>query len=136
MEGTKEKKETFNLAIWVLLLTGAGMIDGIQSVLTPTGIGLIVSIVLDFVTAVILFTIFFFGGIRDKKVLFSVLAGLGLGVFSAGMLPSWVADVGFAWLVTDGKEKISSVPVVGETAGKAITIVASKKSGKLPPKLD
>ena len=130
MEGNNKNKK-LDTATWVLLATGAGIVDATQAALTPTVVGAVVSAGLDIFTGIVLLTIFIFNGIKDKKVMFSVVGGLTLGLFSLGILPTWIADVGYAWFVTDGAKTIGNVPVIGEAAEKAVEL-SKKVGGEIP----
>ncbi len=138
-EKQQDQKQIFSPAIWILLALAAGTIDLLQIFLTAIsimtfGLGTILSIILDFIFSMTLFSIFFFGGIRNKVVLGSVLAGLGIGVFSAGAMPAWIVDIGFAWILTDGRGSFGQIPLVGNLGNKLISTASQVSSGKIPLK--
>lgn len=123
---SENREEKLNSAVWLLLGTGAVMIDFAQVALDAFVIGFVLNIFIDIFVGLSLAFFFAINKMLDLKLAVSLLLGFALDFISAGILPAWSADIAYAWLVTDGSSKLGKVPVVGEAVEKAAKTALKK----------
>ncbi len=125
----------FSPTAWFLLGLATAMIDTVQIGVDALGAAFagigeipaqIVNVFIDIVVGLSLFFLFLSKGMLDWKLTVSIVLGFLVDFFTLGIFPAWTADVGYAWLITDGAKTLGAIPIVG---GVAQTALAAKLSG-------
>jgi len=104
--------------VWAMLFTAMIIVDLLQVALDAVVIGFLANILIDVVVGPSLALFFYLRGMLDKKLTISLILGFALDWLSLGILPTWTADIAYAWLVTDGSKTIGKVTGAEETAKK------------------
>lgn len=96
-----EKKEKPSLAVWVLLISAAGIIDlaqvGIDGITFMT-LGPIINVIIDIFVGITLAFIYYKIGIADKVNMIILIGGFLVDAFTGGGLPAWSLEIAVTWL--------------------------------------
>lgn len=114
-----EQEQKLNIAIWVILATGAGIIDAAQIGLEALLIGTVLNPLIDIFVGLSLGTFFLVKGMLNWQTGLSIFGGFAVDFISDGILPAWVLDIGIVWLQTDGSKQLGKIPFIGEKARQA-----------------
>jgi hypothetical protein len=127
------KEEKLSTPAWVLLLVGAAILDLFQAGIaigTLGTFGTLINVLIDINVGLSLALFFFYKNMLDWKVGLSVIFGFAADFITIGIAPSWLLDILYVWMVTDGAKMMNLAPVIGEAAQKAALTIMSK--GKNP----
>jgi hypothetical protein len=102
-------------AEWGLLFTGAGFLDLIQPVLDAMVVGFVANLLIDIVVGLSLAWFFHTKGVLDRKLAISLMLAFGADFITLGIMPTWIADIGYAWIVTEGVSKTKNASQIVKT---------------------
>ena len=124
-----QQEEKLNIVIWVLLATGAGIIDLLQIGLEFLVIGTVLNLLIDILVGLSLGTFFLLKGMLNWKTGFSIFLGFAVDFITDGIAPAWIIDIGLVWIQTDGTRQLNKIPIVGEKVKQAAMVAIQKKAG-------
>lgn len=123
------QEEKLNSAVWLLLATGAGILDLVQLGLEALVVGAVLNLLIDIFVGLSLGTFFLMKGMLNWKTGISIFLGFAVDFISDGIAPAWILDIGAVWLFTDGGRQLGKIPFVGEQARQAALMAAQKGKG-------
>lgn len=115
------------LTTWILLGTGAVIIDFVQGWIGVTVIASVINLVADFFIGLCLFSFFWYKKILDRRLAISLILAFLIDFVSLGIMPAWSFDIAYAWFITDGKKVVGNIPGAGEKVEKIVEKIATKK---------